>query len=88
MIRSNIFEKHGRTEIGRQLLIPLRSPVLNTGVTFTIFRGSGNISVWKDKSKTYLRISLNSPKQFLIKLKDISSAPVLLFIFREKKGFL
>ena len=62
------------------------SPVLNTVVTFAIFRGSGNIPVCKDKSKTYLRISLNSPKQFLITLKDISSAPVLLLIFREKKA--
>ena len=86
MIRSNIFEKHGRTEIGRKLLISLRSPVLKTGVTFVIFRGSGNIPVCKDKSKAYLSISLNCPKQLLITLEDISSAPVLLFIFREKKA--
>ena len=60
---------------------------MNTGVTFPIFRESGNIPFYKDKSKTYLRISFNSPKQFLITLRDISSAPVLLFIFREKKAF-
>ena len=45
-----------------------------------------NTPVCKDKLKTYLRITLNSPKQFLITLKEISAAPVLLFIFREKKG--
>ena len=59
---------------------------MNTGVTFANFRGSLNTPVCKDKLKTYLRITLNSPKQFLITLKEISAAPVLLFIFREKKG--
>ena len=58
---------------------------MNTGVNFAIFRGSGNIPVCMDKLKTYLSILRNSLKQFLITLKDISSAPVLLFIFREKK---
>ena len=66
MIRTNILDKHGKTEVGRQLLISLRSPVLNTGVTFAIFKGSGKIHVCKDKSKTFLKISLNSTKQFLI----------------------
>ena len=49
MIRTNILEKHGKTEVGRQLLISLRSPVLNTEVTFAIFKGSGKIPVCKDK---------------------------------------
>ena len=59
---------------------------MSTGVTFAIFRGSGIIPVCKDKSKTYFGISSNSPKQFLITITDISSAPVLFFIFREKKA--
>ena len=37
----------------------------------TSLKGSGDIRVCKDESKTYLRIPLNSPKQFLITLKDI-----------------
>ena len=44
----------------------LRSLVLNTGVTFAIFRGSRNIPICRNKSKTYPRISLNSAKQILI----------------------
>ena len=56
MIRSNIFVKHGRQEIGRKLLIFISSPVSRKGVTFAIFKGSGNISVYKDESKTYLKI--------------------------------
>ena len=37
---------------------------------------SRNIPVCKDKSKTYLKISLNSPKQFLATLNVMSSTPV------------
>ena len=58
---------------------------MNTGVTFAIFRGSRNIPVCRNKSKTYPRISLNSTKQILIKLKDILLALILLFIYKEKK---
>ena len=36
------------------------------------------------KSKTYPRISLNTPKNLLTRLKDISPAPLL--IFREKEA--
>ena len=53
---------------------------------FRNLQRSGIIPVCKDKSKTYFGISSNSPKQFLITITDISSAPVLFFIFREKKA--
>ena len=36
------------------------------------------------KSKTYPRISINTPKNLLTSLKDISSAPLL--VFREKEA--
>ena len=52
-----------------------------TSLKYKRFR---NVQVYKDKSKIYFKISFNSPK-ILIKLKDISSVPVFLYIVREKK---
>ena len=87
MIHTNILEKHGRTEYERLLLLSLTSPVLNTGITFSIFIVLKN-PFPKKNQKLSLKISLNSSKQFLIILKDIWSAPVLLLIFWEKKSVL
>ena len=42
----------------------LRSLVLNTGVTFAIFRGSRNIPVCRNKSKTYLEYHLTLQNKF------------------------
>ena len=61
------------------------SPVLNIGDTIAIFIRSGNTPLCSDKSNKYLRGPQSSPKQCLITLKFISSAPGLLFVFREKK---
>ena len=43
MIRSSILEKYESREIGMQLLKQLLPPDLYTGVTFAIFKLSGNI---------------------------------------------
>ena len=68
------------------MLISAVSPVLNIGDTIAIFIRSGNNSLCGDKSNKYLRGPQSSPKQCLITLKFISSAPGLLFVFREKKA--
>ena len=77
--------KQGRTEIGRELLISAVSPVLNIGDTIAIFIRSGNTPLCSDKSNKYLRGPQSSPKQCLVTLKFISSAPGLLLVFREKR---
>ena len=61
------------------------SPVLNIGDTIAIFIRSGNTPLCSDKSNKYLRGPQSSPKQCLITLKFISSAPGLLFVFGEKR---
>ena len=61
------------------------SPVLNIGDTIAIFIRSGNNSLCGDKSNKYLRGPQSSPKQCLITLKFISSAPGILFVFRGKR---
>ena len=61
------------------------SPALNIGDTIAIFIRSGNTPLCGDKSNEYLRGPQSSPKQCLITLKFISSAPGLLFVFREKR---
>ena len=60
-------------------------PVLNTGNTIATFIRSGNTPLCSDKSNKYLRGPQSSPKQCLITLKFISSAPGFLFVFREKR---
>ena len=55
------------------MLISAVSPVLNTGDTIAISIRSGNTTQ-------------SSQKRCLITLKFISSAPGLLFVFREKKA--
>ena len=82
---SRIFEKQGRTKIGRQLLISAASSILNIGDTIAIFIRSGNIPLCSDKSNKYLRGPQSSPKKCSITLKFISSAPGLLFVFKEKR---
>ena len=72
---SRIFEKQGRTEIGREFLIFTVSPVLRTGDTMEIFIRPGKNPFWDDKTNKYLRGPQSSPKQCLITLKFISSAP-------------
>ena len=67
------------------MLISAVSPVLNTGDTIAIFIGSANTPLCNNKSNRYLRGPQSSPKQCLITLKFISSAPGLLFVFREKR---
>ena len=62
------------------------SPVLNIGDTIAIFIRSGNNSLCGDKSNKYLRGPQSSPKQCLITLKFISSAPGLFVCFQRKKG--
>ena len=61
MIHTNILEKHGRTEYERLLLLSLTSPVLNTGITFSIFIVLKNPFLKKNQ-KLSLKISLNSSK--------------------------
>ena len=67
------------------MLISAVLPVLNTGNTIAIIIRPGNTPLCSDKSNKYLRGPQSSPKQCLITLKFISSAPGLLFVFREKK---
>ena len=73
-------------KLGEKLLISVVSPVVNTGDTIAIFNRSGNTPLCSDESNKYLRGPQSFPKQCLITLKFISSAPELLFVFREKKG--
>ena len=75
-----------KQKLGNKLLIPIVSPVLNAGDTIVIFSRSGNTPPCSDESNKYLRGPQSSPKQCLITLKFISSAPELLFVFREKKA--
>ena len=63
------------------------SPALNTGITFAIFKFSGNILFSKDKVKRYGKGSQSLLKQLLITLELISSCPGYLFAFIEKKKF-
>ena len=67
------------------MLISAVSPVLNIGDTIAIFIRSGNTPLCSDKSNKYLRGPQSSPKQCLVTLKFISSAPGLLLVFREKR---
>ena len=64
------------------MLISAVFSVLNT---IAIIIRPGNIPLSNDKSNKYLRGPQSSPKQCLITLKFISSAPGLLFVFREKR---
>ena len=68
MIRSSILEKHGSTETGLYLLKLLLSPDLYTGVTFAIFKLSGNIQFSNDKSNICFSGVHNSPKHLLTTL--------------------
>ena len=68
------------------MLIPAVSQVLNTGDTIVIFVRSGTTPRCSDESNKYSRGPESFSKQCLIILKFISSAPGLLFVFREKKA--
>ena len=68
------------------MLIPAVLSVLNTGDTIVIFVMSGNTPLCSDESNKYLRGPQSSPKQCLITLKFLSSAPGLSFVFGEKKA--
>ena len=52
-----------------------------------IFIRPGKNPFWDDKTNKYLRGPQSSPKQCLITLKFISSAPWLFLAFRVKKAF-
>ena len=84
--RSIILEKQGSTDIGLQLLSFVLLAALNIGVTFAIFKLSGNILFSKDKLNRYCKGSQSPPKQLLVTLKLISSCPEHLFVFIEKKS--
>ena len=64
------------------MLISAVSLVLNTGNIIEIFSRSGKTPLCSDESNKYLREPQSSTKQCLITLKDISSAPELLLVFR------
>ena len=53
--------------------------------TIAIFMRFGNTPFCSDESNEYLRGPQSSPKQCLITLKFISSAPGILFVFRGKR---
>ena len=63
------------------------SPVLNIGDTIAIFIRSGNTPLCSDESNKYLRGQQSSPKQCVITLKFISSAPGLVRFQRKKDIF-
>ena len=65
------------------MLISAVSSVLNTGDIIVIFIRSRSTPLCSDELNKYLRGPQSSPKQSLIVLKFISSAPGLLFVFRE-----
>ena len=75
VIRSSILEKHGNTDIGVKYPYSEQSPLLKTGVTLTIFKSSGNISLSSDTSNINFKKIYSSPKHFLTTLKLISLQP-------------
>lgn len=84
LIGSNVFEKHGRKYVGRQVLISLQSSVLNTTLTFESLKGSLFAKINQKHTLKYHRIVEKQKK--LMALKITLSASVLLLIFREKKA--
>ena len=67
------------------MVISSVSPVLNTCDIIVILMGYAYTPACCDESNKYLKRPQSSPKECLIALKFISSAPGLLFVFRKRR---
>ena len=67
IMRSSILEKQGRTDIGLKLQCSvLLLPVLNTGVTFAIFKSSKSILLSKYNLNRYCKFTQSSLSNSLL----------------------